>query len=246
MSESPTTPHRRLGVLGGMGPVASAQFVSSVYDHCGGAREQDFPALVLHSEPAVSPRTPATMDAGESPVLTRMVTGLSRLVDCGCEDIVMCCMTSHHLLPRISPELSGRVISVLDVAVDEIARRGGRHLLLCSTDSRALRLFERHPRWERAEPHVVMAEAAEYRTLQDAIQDIKTNKGPDRAVDWITRHLKETGASSVIAGCSEIHVLSRRWGHLIDADVLDPFDVLARAAADGRLADYRYTESEKH
>ncbi len=247
MAEEQIAPPRRvLGVLGGMGPVSSAEFVASVYGHCTGEREQDFPALVLHSDPGISARTPATMDTRDSAVLARMTAGLTSLLDAGCEDIVMCCMTLHHLLPRVPREIRRHVVSVLDVIVDEIAAAEGRHLMLCSRDSRELRLFERHPRWARAAGHVAFAGIEESRAFQEAIQDVKVNRGPERALEWIGRQLKEQQVTSVVAGCSEIHVLARRWGDRVGAGVLDPFDTLARAAAQGRVDDYRNAEHEGH
>ncbi|MET7303414.1 aspartate/glutamate racemase family protein [Embleya sp. NPDC005575] len=223
----------RLGVLGGMGPVSSAEFVRSVYDHCSGVREQEFPGLALHSDPSTDRRTPQTMDGQDSAVLDALIASLRSLTDLGCQEIVICCMTLHHLLPRVPRDLSAAVVSVLDAAVEAIARTPGRHLILCPEDSRLLRLFEQHPGWDRVADSVVFAAPAWEHDLQRAINAIKVNRGPGPALEWIARRIVETGATSVVAGCSEIHVLARRWGNRLTVPVLDPFDILARAAAAG-------------
>ncbi|UKY48207.1 hypothetical protein [Streptomyces inhibens] len=67
------------------------------------------------------------------------------------------------------------------MVIEQISRSPCRHLMLCSKDSRELRFFERHPRWARAGPFVVMSNLDDSPALQDGIQDIKANKGLERA-----------------------------------------------------------------
>lgn len=52
---------RLLGVLGGMGPLASAEFVNTVYRLNMTEPEQQAPALVLRSDPSIPDRTAAIL-----------------------------------------------------------------------------------------------------------------------------------------------------------------------------------------
>lgn len=217
-----------VGVLGGMGPIASAEFVRTVYEHCAGEREQAFPALSLHSDPAVPARTADSLDR----VPAELARGLWSLADQGCSTIVMCCMTAHRLLPLFDPEIRDRVLSVLDVLVDEITRRPtDRRLLLCSSDSREMGLFEGHPGWASIGPSTVLTGMAQARRLQDAIQAIKERHRFGPAMRWLTENIERHAVSSVIVGCSEIHVLVKRHAAELDVEIVDPFDALARAIA---------------
>ncbi|XRQ09028.1 aspartate/glutamate racemase family protein [Actinomadura welshii] len=233
-----------LGVLGGLGPVASADFVRTVYGHCAGEREQDFPAVVLHSDPGFDDRSPAAMDDPQGVLLGRLAEGVAALLAQGCTHVVVACATLHHLLPRLEAGLRRRIISVVDVLVAEIAAAGpGPHLLLCSRHARAVGLYERHPLWPAVRSSVVLPTLAGNRSLHEAILDIKVNRGHGRARRWITTEIADRRAASVVAGCSELHSVAREWPGRPPAGWIDPFDVIARAAAahdltglSGRLA----------
>ncbi|HVH13705.1 MAG TPA: hypothetical protein VM759_11665, partial [Longimicrobium sp.] len=68
-----------LGIVGGLGPLASAEFVRTVYRCATWEREQDAPRVLLDSNPAFPDRTSAFL-AGEehtvSPMLEEVLSGL--------------------------------------------------------------------------------------------------------------------------------------------------------------------------
>src|SRR5581483_11385075 len=77
-------PRAVLGVLGGVGPVASAELVRSVYRHCAGEREQDFPAVFLWSDPSFDTRSRATMDDPAATLPGRLAHSVTALLAQGC------------------------------------------------------------------------------------------------------------------------------------------------------------------
>src|SRR5215216_286015 len=133
-----------LGILGGLGPLASAEFVKTIYEHCEGECEQEWPAIVMLSDPAFPDRTEAFVRGEDDLLLERLVKSLCRLREMGAERTVVCCVTLHHLLPGLPLYLREHVLSLLDVIFADLARYGGRHLLLCSNGTRQMRIFQRH------------------------------------------------------------------------------------------------------
>jgi aspartate racemase len=242
MMETPTTtgPRVVLGVLGGLGPVASAEFVRTLYAHCSGAREQDFPAVVLRSDPSFDARSPAAMDDPDATLPDRFAGGVRALLAQGCTHVVVACMTLHHLLPRLPADLRHRVVSVVDVLIAAVAAAGpGPHLLLCSRDARAVGLYGRHPRWPEVASSVVLPSVPRNDDLHAAIMDIKVNRGHGAARRWLAAEVARYGTTSVVAGCSEIHVLAREWPGppaYPSLTWIDPFDAIARATAAQDLA----------
>jgi aspartate racemase len=237
MTDHTTGPRVVLGVLGGLGPVASAEFVRTVYGHCTGEREQDFPAVLLHSDPSFDARSPAAMDDPQAALPGRFAESVAALLAQGCTHVVVACATLHHLLPRLDAGLRRRIISVVDVLVAEVAAAGpGPHLLLCSQHARAVELYERHPLWPAVRSSVVLPAMPRNRALHEAILDIKVNRGHDRARRWLAAEIAEQGTASVIAGCSELHAVAKEWPGRPAVGWIDPFDVIARAAAAHDLA----------
>src|SRR5215216_6454872 len=111
-----------LGILGGMGPVASAEFLKTIYEYSEGEREQDFPVVFVYSDPTFPDRTDAFLNGEEEVILRQLEKALQALVQMDASKIVICCMTIHHLLPRLSPNLAERIISLLDVIAAHLPR----------------------------------------------------------------------------------------------------------------------------
>ena len=221
-----------LGILGGMGPVSSAEFVRTIYDYDMGEREQESPAVVLYSDPSFPDRTEAFL-AGEDGVILAMLTdALNRLRKLGASKVVICCMTIHYLLPRLKPEQRRQVISLLDVIFSNLGQPDGRHLLICSTGTRKLRLFEGHPQWGRWKSSFIMpTDADQERIHRDLIYPIKRNPDFARLFPLIEELLIKYETDSFIVGCSEVHLLAKRF--LSDEryksrySCIDPFMIVA-------------------
>ena len=125
--------HPLIGVLGGMGPLASTELLRTVYRACRLQPEQDTPRLLLWSDPAVVDRTEA-IGSGELDTLRRAVeTSLRGLLAAGAERTVIACITAHHVLGDLSAELAERCVSLVDVVHEELAAATEPHLLLCSS-----------------------------------------------------------------------------------------------------------------
>src|SRR5215217_5247863 len=133
------------GVFGGAGPVASAEFVKTIYEYATGASEQEYPSVILDSAPL--PRRSALVDGDASELLDQSSRRLERLYAHGCDAVVICCMTLHHLLPALPPRLRRPVASVVDVFIDDVAAAGRPVLMLCSWETRRLGIFTSSPRW---------------------------------------------------------------------------------------------------
>src|SRR4051794_1138934 len=119
-----------LGILGGMGPLASAELIKTIYRLNISGPEQDAPRCVLLSDPSFPDRTEAILKGDTRELARRLTAALGDLSDRGAERIVIACVTIHHVLPEVPEELRRKVISLIDLAIDEVAASQKTHLLL--------------------------------------------------------------------------------------------------------------------
>jgi aspartate racemase len=229
-----------LGVVGGMGPLASAEFLKTIYECSRGEREQEFPAVLVYSDPGFPDRTSAFRDGRDDEVLAPLMLAFDRLLGMGATKLVMCCMTSHHLLPRIPPPVRGRLISLLDIIFEQLSRTEGRHLLICSSGTRELRLFEKHSRWEFFKSRVVLPDEAEQHIIhRDLIYPIKKNPDTREVLPILEALMTKYKTDSFITGCSEIHLVAKQLvfsgGNRRGYSCIDPLMILAREVAKERL-----------
>jgi aspartate racemase len=228
-----------LGVLGGMGPVASAEFLKTIYDYSEGEREQEFPVVFVYSDPTFPDRTDAFLKGEEDVVLRQLEKALKALLQMNASKIVICCMTIHHLLPRLSPDLSEKIISLLDVIAAHLPRTEKKHLLICSSGTRRFRLFENHKDRAVFDRYLIFPSDEDQEWIhRDLIYPIKKSPNPRTVLPLLDSLLEKYGVDSFAAGCSEIHVLSKHLasnGRRGKYGCIDPLAIIARQAAENRL-----------
>lgn len=235
---------RIFGVLGGMGPQASAEFLKTIYEYSVGDREQEFPIVMLYSDPSFPDRTTAFQRGDEESVLGRLIEGLARLRLLGATEIVICCMTIHHLLPRLPVDLRDAVVSMLDVIFDRLAANPRKHLLLCSSGTRQLRLFERHGRWREFGKWLVMPnDDDQERIHRELIYPLKKNPDPRVGAPMVESLLASYEVDSFVAGCSEMHLFAKHFAaaenNPLGIGFVDPLFILAQEWANASSpADY--------
>jgi len=223
----------KLGIVGGMGPLASAELVGTIYRLNLPAREQEAPALILDSDPSFPDRTEAIL-AGRTevlgPPLERAIRGL---LDQGAQRIVIACMTVHAGLAQVPEALRRRVVSLVDLVVEEVLARPMPRLLLGTTGTRAARLFEQHPRWAEAAPWLLHLDEPDQAGLHERIYRIKRGEPPESSLVWLESLAAKYGARGLVFACTELHLLQRHLegrsdGPWAPGHTIDPLTTVAR------------------
>lgn len=225
-----------LGVVGGMGPVASAEFLKTIYEYHHADVEQLAPSVIMLSDPSFPDRTDELVAGAEDALLGKLAAALITLRQAGANRLVICCMTIHHLLPRLPTDLQRRVISLPDVIFDKLTEAGGKHLMICSSGTRRLKLFEHHRRWDEAKDLILWPDESEQQKIHyEVIYQIKKNHDPRKFLPFLESLLIKHEVESFIAGCSEVHLLakcftgSKASGSLYK--VIDPLAIIAEGMA---------------
>lgn len=222
-----------LGIVGGLGPLASAEFVSTVYRCASWEREQDAPRVLMDSNPAFPDRTSAFLAGEEHTVLPMLEGVLNRLVGLGATRLLICCMTAHHLLPRLPAELRRKVVSVPEVIVRQLRGARGRYLVLCTRGTRHVALLERQPGWEAVADRIVFPDAADQDLVHDElIYRLKRRADPATLAPLVASLRARYGATGIVVGCSEVHILANHLhGGAEHPECIDPFLAVAASLA---------------
>lgn len=213
--------------------MASAEFLKTIYEYQSPEPEQNAPVIMMYSDPAFPDRTEAFLQGKEEVILERLINALNQLCHMGATKIVICCMTIHHLLPRLPADLQSKIVSPLDVIFSLLPQKQGTHLLICSRGARVLNLFQRHPQWESLQRHFVLPDEHDQGVIHHKlISPIKSNQSARTLLPLLQTLLAKYDVRSFIVGCSEIHILAKQLAALgadNRFDWIDPFAVLARS-----------------
>ena len=226
------TNDRILGVLGGMGPLASAHFMLRLTLLTKATRDQDHIPTVLWSDPRVPDRTEARLRGGADP-LPSLLRGIAGLEAAGCGAIVIPCNTAHGWFDGMRAATPLPILHIVDAAAVELARLGvrdGRIGVMGTAATLAMRLYQDHL-GARGYECIVPTDAEMERLVTPAIAEVKANRVADSYAPLaeVARGLVARGARAVVLGCTEIP-LGIAAGPALPFPVADTIDALARAA----------------
>jgi aspartate racemase len=233
---------RTIGILGGMGPEATALFFELVVRNTLARRDQDHVPVIVCDLPQVPDRTAAILRGGPSPV-PALARGLKVLRRAGAGFAVMPCISAHYFYPALAARSPLPIVHLIEetaAAVRKLRLRVTKVGLLATTGTVRSRIV--HDVFEAAGIDVLAPAPPGQERLMEAIYGpcgIKagvTSGLPRAAVLGLARGLVRAGAEAVIAGCTEIPLVLRSGD--LAVPLIDPMVIGARACvrkAGGRL-----------
>jgi aspartate racemase len=210
----------KLAVIGGMGPLASAAFLQTIYERRCVEREQEQPDVVLYSLASMPDRTSTILGGQEDLLLDRLVAALDRVELFAPTAIVLCCVTSHRLLPRLPAESRRKIRSLTDTALRSLVARGERAILLASKATYESRIFEESHHYAEAAPFIVMPAPDDRERVYGMIyDDLKKGRRVRETSAAIAAMMVRYKVGAFMAGCTEFHLVTR---HLREQGIAAP------------------------
>jgi aspartate racemase len=123
-----------IGVLGGMGPLATVDFFNKVLAATPAKGDADHVPLLIQSDPRIAPRPAAILGGARSP-LPDLLAGRDRLIAAGATALAMPCNTAHYWYADLVKGCSVPFISIVDSSCAELAglSRAGQPIGIIAT-----------------------------------------------------------------------------------------------------------------
>jgi aspartate racemase len=220
---------KTIGILGGMGPEATAYFFNLIIKSTDAAKDQEHIPILIWNNPKIPPRTEAILYGGPSP-LPLLVEGVKILEKGGAGLIVMPCITAHYFARQIARRAKVPFVNLLDESLRYAKKRipGMKKAgLVASSGTVKSRLF--HKTFEKNGIEIITPEPNEQQKVMEAIfgnSGIKagfTAGRPRATVVRIARRLIERGAEAVIAGCTEVPLVLKE--NDISVPLIEPMKI---------------------
>jgi aspartate racemase len=218
------TPRKTVGVLGGMGPAATAEFFRRLVAATPGRADAEHLHVIIDSDPSVPDRTNAILRGGPSPA-GALAAIARRLEHAGADLLVMPCNTAHAYIEEIRASVS---IPALDMIRETVATIDRSSVGLLATDGTiATGLYQEA--CEARGVRVVVPNPADQRSIMGAIASIKRGENLRRVeeeIEPIVCRLEREGAEAILAGCTEISLVR---GDGMSVPWIDALDCLVEA-----------------
>ena len=198
---------RTIGIIGGMGPAATADLFSKIIAATGAAGDHDQLRLFIDSNPSLPDRNAALEERGPSPgpMLAQMAAGLERS---GADLIVMACNTAHAFQSDIERAISVPFISMIEATVEATLAatpRPRRVGVLAASGCVRAGLYQ--AAFAARDVEAVMSDGETHARFMDTIYSIKGgDTGPQvrAAMRTIADVFVRDRVDALVAGCTEV------------------------------------------
>lgn len=220
---------KSIGILGGMGPMATADLFQKIVSLTDAAGDHEHIRIYIDNNASIPDRTAAILHQGEDPV-PAMADSLRKLERCGADCVVMPCNTAHFFLPRLEALTELPFLSMIDAAARACRERGGTIGLLATTGTLSAGLYQKALS-ELGVPFLVPGERERGALMEVIYQGVKAGAPPSQyreAFLSVTAKMNEQGAERFLLACTELPLAVRALA--LELPCVDPTEELAKAA----------------
>lgn len=224
-----------LGVVGGVGPSATVDFMDKIIRYTPASRDQDHIRMIVDHDPTIPDRTAYLLGEGTDPTAS-ILAACKRLEAYGAGLIAIPCNTAHAFIEPIQRDLNIPIINMLLETAQYVENQHGRVEtigLLATNGALKSRIY--HDLIEQTGRKVVVPDEVHQGLVMKAIYGVKAGNTEDTNLEKFRlalAHIIKTGAELVILGCTELPLLSARIDMnsegIESIPVLDPGEILAR------------------
>ena len=222
-------PDKTVGIIGGLGPMATVCFCELVLSMTDARCDQDNVDMIILNHASIPDRTAFICGLSEHSPLPYMTRDAQKLERSGADFLVMPCNTAHYFFDEIEKSVSIPVLNIVRETVLEAKRRFPtlKKIGILATDG-TLQTGTYELVCKSLGLECVQPDAEIQSRVMSLIYDkIKAGQHADAAeLEVFFEHMRKKGCECTVLGCTELSVAHREC-EISDDDVLDSLEVLA-------------------
>ncbi|MGN0341371.1 MAG: aspartate/glutamate racemase family protein [Roseburia sp.] len=217
----------RLGIIGGLGPMATAYFMELIVAMTDASKDQDHIETIIYSIPTVPDRTAYILGQSEENPVKDMIEIGKALCSQGAEVLAIPCITAHYFHSQLQDGIGMPVIHGIRKTAEALKQAGITCAGVMATDGTVCSgLFQQEFSLAGIRT-VVPSEEGQEAVMSLIYNDIKANRKPDmKRFMQVVTELKEQGAECVVLGCTELSLIKKEYE--IGSGFVDVMEVLAQ------------------
>ncbi|MGN1032966.1 MAG: aspartate/glutamate racemase family protein [Intestinibacter sp.] len=217
-----------VGVMGGLGPMASVYFYKMVLDMTDAKIDQDHVDMIITNRATTPDRSAYILGESDDNPVYVLVDDAQKLEKFGVDFIVITCNTAHYFYDKINKSVNIPVLSIVEETVKYAKKNGHKKLgILATTGNIKTRLYQNMcERFQMG--YFILDDERQKKVMEIIYDDIKSGKPADmNKFNELVDHLKENGCDGIVLGCTELSILKN--DNNLDSDFyIDSLEVLAR------------------
>ncbi len=198
---------KKLGIIGGMGPLAAAFFYRAVVEHTEALSDQEHIITYMISDPTIPKRVEYILGENSESPLGALIDTAVKLEEMGAEIIAMPCVTAHFFYEKISASVSVPMINMLDETVRYLKIKGINSAGILATRA-TIKSAIVQAALEKAGIEAVLPKEEENEIISRVIfEEIKKGQKADTdSLLGVMDSLIERGAGKCLIACTDLSV----------------------------------------
>lgn len=216
-----------LGVIGGLGPMATAFFMELITEMTDAKTDQEHLEMIVCSAPSIPDRTRYILDNTQESPLPRMLEIGTFLADQQVTAIAIPCVTAHYFFRELEAGITVPIINGAGETVAHLKKHGITRVGIMAT-SGTVQSGVFHRELERLGMEAIVPSDRRQADVMHLIFDnIKAGLPADmERFNAVSAELRQKGAQAIILGCTELSLIKR--DHPIGPGFVDAMEVLAQ------------------
>ncbi len=215
-----------LGVMGGMGPLATQLFYRMIIEKNDAHCDQDHLNMIIFNHATMPDRTGAILKNDTEDLYEKLLADAKSLQELGVDYIAITCNTSHYFVDRLQQEIRVPIINMINETIDAIDKDVKKVGILATDGTIKTGLYQKACVKAGFIPIVPSEECQ--RLVMKIIYDGIKDGGNIEMNDFhsIDKQLKEEGCDCSIMACTELSCFKEIYK--IDDFYMDSMSVLAK------------------
>ncbi|MDY6231771.1 aspartate/glutamate racemase family protein [Peptostreptococcus porci] len=199
-----------VGVLGGLGPMATVYFYDLVVEMTDAKNDQEHVDMIIMNRASTPDRTAYIIGKSDSSPLDVLIKDARRLEKSGANFLVLTCNTAHYFYKEISESISIPLLNMIEETVDyAIDQKHKKIGILATTGNIKTELYQNMCR-QKGVDFFVLDEEYQNKVMKIIYDDVKAGKKANmKEFDEIIDKVKENGCDCVILGCTELSIIKK-------------------------------------
>jgi len=222
---------KKLGVIGGLGPMATALFMRMAIEMTDAKTDQEQIEMIIYNCPQIADRTSYILDNTKENPTPKMIEIGKKLAAEQVELIAIPCVTAHYFHEELTKGIPVKIIHVIEETAAYLKARGMKKIGLMATSGTVTSgIFQKAITDAGMELIVPSAKGQEH-VMHVIYNNVKANKTVEMDRFFAaSAELKEAGAEVIILGCTELSVINEQYQ--IGTGYLDAMRLLAKCAVE--------------
>lgn len=216
----------KIGIIGGMGPLATTIFLKKIIDCTNAKTDQENIPLTIIDDTIIPDRTAYILGKSEKSPVPFILNDIKSLEMLKCTHVAMICNTSHSFYEELKAKTKMEFVNMPELTLERVDNLGFKKPGLMATEGTLK--TQVYQKFNKLNLDIISPNYDVQMTINNLIYEYvkKNKKVPKETFMKIIEYFTNLGCDSIILGCTELSVIIDDL-KIKDENIIDSTTVLA-------------------